>query len=64
MELSMSKKLIVISIALFTISAGAVGLYATDHNHHKHVDNHSGGTDKYGCHTNHKTGDYHCHEPK
>lgn len=25
---------------------------------------HSGGTDSYGCHTNHKTGDYHCHNPK
>jgi hypothetical protein len=22
---------------------------------------HSGGTDKYGCHKNHKTGVYHCH---
>ena len=22
---------------------------------------HSGGTDKYGCHWNHKTGIYHCH---
>lgn len=22
---------------------------------------HSGGLDKYGCHTNHKTGVYHCH---
>ena len=22
---------------------------------------HSGGTDSNGCHTNHKTGDYHCH---
>lgn len=22
---------------------------------------HSGGTDVYGCHTNHKTGVYHCH---
>jgi len=22
---------------------------------------HGGGTDAYGCHTNHKTGDYHCH---
>ncbi|WP_116408694.1 YHYH domain-containing protein [Rhizobium leguminosarum] len=21
----------------------------------------SGGTDSNGCHTNHKTGDYHCH---
>lgn len=25
---------------------------------------HSGGTDSKGCHTNHKTGDYHCHKPK
>lgn len=22
---------------------------------------HSGGTNKQGCHTNHKTGEYHCH---
>jgi hypothetical protein len=22
---------------------------------------HSGRTDSNGCHTNHKTGDYHCH---
>jgi hypothetical protein len=25
---------------------------------------HSGGTDQYGCHKDHKTGDYHCHNPK
>jgi hypothetical protein len=25
---------------------------------------HSGGTDSRGCHTNHTTGDYHCHNPK
>lgn len=25
---------------------------------------HSGGTDANGCHTNHTTGDYHCHKPK
>jgi len=25
---------------------------------------HSGGTDKNGCHTDHKTGDYHCHKPR
>lgn len=25
---------------------------------------HSGGTDANGCHTNHQTGDYHCHNPK
>jgi hypothetical protein len=23
---------------------------------------HSGGTDAYGCHHNHKTGGYHCHK--
>ena len=25
---------------------------------------HSGGTNANGCHTNRKTGDYHCHTPK
>ncbi|MBR9874898.1 MULTISPECIES: YHYH domain-containing protein [Vibrio] len=25
---------------------------------------HSGGTNSSGCHTNHKTGDYHCHNRK
>lgn len=25
---------------------------------------HSGGTDANGCHKNHTTGDYHCHNPK
>jgi len=25
---------------------------------------HSGGTNAAGCHTNHKTGDYHCHNRK
>ena len=28
------------------------------------VHSHSGGTDANGCHTNSKTGDYHCHTPK
>lgn len=42
------KKLIAIAAAIFAIGVGAV--YA-----------HSGGTDAYGCHTNHKTGGYHCH---
>ncbi|ASP84778.1 hypothetical protein CDO26_09330 [Sinorhizobium meliloti] len=32
------------------VSAVATGAFA-----------HSGGTDKNGCHTNHKTGGYHCH---
>ena len=26
--------------------------------------NHSGGTDKCGCHFNRKTGEYHCHNRK
>jgi len=25
---------------------------------------HSGGTNAAGCHTNHRTGDFHCHTPK
>ena len=25
---------------------------------------HSGGTNSAGCHTNRKTGDYHCHTPR
>lgn len=25
---------------------------------------HGGGTNASGCHTNHSTGDYHCHTPK
>lgn len=32
----------------------ALGVITTAHAH-------SGGTDSNGCHTNHKTGDYHCH---
>lgn len=36
--------------ALMTVAGFAVG--------------HSGGTDSNGCHTNHKTGEYHCHNPK
>jgi hypothetical protein len=28
------------------------------------ADAHSGGTNAQGCHTNHRTGDYHCHTPK
>ncbi len=28
------------------------------------VNAHSGGTNGSGCHTNHSTGDYHCHNPK
>ena len=60
----MKKKIIIAIAALFAISAGAVSLYATDHDHSIAVDSHSGGTDAYGCHENRKTGAYHCHNPK
>ena len=28
------------------------------------VQAHSGGTDRNGCHTDHRTGEYHCHHGK
>jgi endonuclease YncB( thermonuclease family) len=44
----------IITIALFlALSAAAMPIYA-----------HPGRTDASGCHTNRKTGDYHCHKPK
>ncbi|WP_218419795.1 YHYH domain-containing protein [Alteromonas lipotrueae] len=30
----------------------------------KPVSSHGGGTNANGCHTNSRTGDYHCHTPK
>jgi len=41
------KKIILAVLFLVSISTSALA--------------HSGGTDASGCHTNHKTGDYHCH---
>ncbi len=38
------------SILLASIALSAAGAYG-----------HGGGLDAAGCHTNHKTGDYHCH---
>lgn len=32
--------------------------------HETPIFSHSGGTDKCGCHTNRKTGEYHCHTRK
>lgn len=29
-----------------------------------YVHAHSGGTDANGCHTDHRTGEYHCHKAK
>lgn len=36
----------------------------TTADHTKKPLQHSGGTDSQGCHTNHSTGVYHCHNPK
>jgi hypothetical protein len=43
----MTMKKLIIALAILLASAAAVA--------------HSGGTDKNGCHRDHKTGDYHCH---
>ncbi|TAX39139.1 YHYH domain-containing protein [Rhizobium leguminosarum] len=43
-------QLIRIALAATVFALSAVSAFA-----------HGGGLDKNGCHTNHKTGDYHCH---
>lgn len=58
------KKIITAAIGFIAITAIAGNLIATDHTHGEKVLSHSGGTNSDGCHTNHKTGDYHCHNPK
>lgn len=42
----MKKLIAAVAIAIFTTGVALA---------------HSGGTDAYGCHKNHKTGVYHCH---
>lgn len=49
----------VIHMTLRVLLFAIVTLFATSQSF-----SHSGGTDAYGCHTNHKTGHYHCHTPK
>ena len=44
------KNLLSLTFVFLSLIAGAVG-----------ASTHGGGTDANGCHTNHKTGDYHCH---
>ena len=46
----MKKLLITVGCALVGLSGFAFG--------------HSGGTDAHGCHVDHSTGLYHCHNPK
>lgn len=45
-------------VALAFGSAGAIAVSAPTT---PMVNSHGGGTDDLGCHTNHKTGVYHCH---
>jgi len=58
------KTVITLTIILFVLlsSPYIITSIQPDHSHDTDtVLSHSGGTDKYGCHTNRKTGDYHCH---
>ena len=57
------KRLIIIVLSVVAISAVVAGGFIADHTHEEGL-GHSGGTDSSGCHTNSKTGDYHCHNPK
>ena len=53
---------LIIASVLIVGGLSAKTLIATDHSHAgNQKTSHSGGTDAYGCHTNHKTGVYHCH---
>jgi hypothetical protein len=65
-EFIMKTKMLLIVLSMLAISAGAVGIFASDHSHDGFapVESHSGGTNSDGCHTNHKTGNYHCHKRK
>lgn len=60
----MKKKALGLLIVVLLASGGLIAntLIATDHNHSTdQTTSHSGGTDSYGCHTDHRTGYYHCH---
>lgn len=49
LEITMKKTILAAIAVLGVLGAG----YAISH---------SGGLDQYGCHTDHKKGDYHCHK--
>ena len=51
---------IALGTALFVVAASTFGYGYVTHIHDT-PDSHSGGTNAAGCHTNHKTGGYHCH---
>ena len=66
------KKMIIVLLSVVAgisvVTAG--GFVVANHSHtvggksDVFINGHSGGTDASGCHTNHKTGGYHCHNPK
>ncbi len=58
MKINLKKAIFAVLLAGCAISASAY-VYV-DHTHDT-PDSHSGGTDRDGCHTNSKTGIYHCH---
>jgi len=49
-------KALIITIAILTLGSMTIVIDSASA--------HSGGTNANGCHTNHATGDYHCHTPK
>lgn len=55
-------KVLLAVCGLMLASGYVIATVPADHVHDgsEQVD-HSGGTDAYGCHTNRKTGVYHCH---
>jgi hypothetical protein len=59
------KNKILIAFAIIALSIGGVvasNILATDHHHtSEEIVTHSGGTDAMGCHTDSRTGIYHCH---
>jgi hypothetical protein len=64
LEKLVMRTVILLAVILFVLfsSPYLIAGIQPDHNHDTEtVLGHSGGTDKYGCHTNRKTGDYHCH---
>ncbi|MHA3981352.1 YHYH domain-containing protein [Acinetobacter venetianus] len=52
----------IVNIVLFIFALGS--LSAVSHANQRQKLNHRGGTDQCGCHTDKRTGEYHCHTRK